>query len=111
MATASCPTGAMIMTRSSGLPNSIQLRHHLLLPSGEHRSTTQHTMKFLERLPDPNAPASLQLEFTNSLFMMAAALFDHGQGLFDFSGGFKIAQAYDRISQVAEINRRFGRSD
>lgn len=53
----------------------------------------------------------MQCEFTNGLLMMTGALFDHGQRLLDGPSGFEIVRAQHCIGEVAEVHRRFSKTE
>src|SRR5688500_1947659 len=101
----------MMITRSSVLLVGIGCFHDLRRASAKFRAACQNPLEFFERVPDTNAVTRFQFEFTNSLLVISTALFENGEGLLDFTRGFKIPQCQNRISKVAEVNRCFGCSD
>ena len=92
MAAASCPIGAMIITRSARSPLGIRIFHDLLIGAEEDRHPAQDALKLFEWQTDANASACLQLEFTNGFLVIAAALLHNCQRLLHFAGCLEIAQ-------------------
>src|SRR5262249_8232748 len=64
-----------------------------------------YSAEFLQRPADSDAFAIFEFEFTDGFFVVAAAFFYYGKGLFDFTGGFEETQRDHGIGKVTQVHR------